>query len=238
MSESARPTDNSAPAEIAVPMSDVVRFVRQLSHDLRNHLNAVELQTAYLKEILQEAEAKEELQRLRSMVSELGSALQKLTAALAPVKLTQMPYDAAAFVEDLQQKLTQQFPNDAGAFEWSAAPAAGTIEIDPQLLQQAILELFANALLHSRAAGNIRVDAAVSGDQFVFTLRESKSAFDQSTENWGREPFKLVKHGHYGLGLPRARSIVEAHGGTLTARYERESSSLITTISLPLAHAS
>ena len=37
------PTDS-----LTVPWSDTVRFVRQLSHDLRNDLNAIELQSAYI----------------------------------------------------------------------------------------------------------------------------------------------------------------------------------------------
>ena len=32
-------------------MPDIVKFIRQLGHDLRNHLNAAELQAAYLAEI-------------------------------------------------------------------------------------------------------------------------------------------------------------------------------------------
>src|SRR5205085_3517288 len=37
----------------SVPWDDVVRFVRQLSHDLRNDLNALELQSAYIAELTQ-----------------------------------------------------------------------------------------------------------------------------------------------------------------------------------------
>jgi hypothetical protein len=70
--------------------------------------------------------------------------------------------------------------------------------------------------------------------EFRFTLREPKAAFTGSIENWGRQPFRKLKHGHYGLGLPRVRSIVQAHGGELTAQYDQGSSSLITTVSLPL----
>ena len=32
-------------------MPDVVKFLRQLGHDLRNHLNAAELQSAYVAEL-------------------------------------------------------------------------------------------------------------------------------------------------------------------------------------------
>ena len=53
-------------------MRTMVGFVRQLSHDLRNHLNAVELQTAFLNELAETPELKEELQRLREMLSEMG----------------------------------------------------------------------------------------------------------------------------------------------------------------------
>jgi K+-sensing histidine kinase KdpD len=235
MSQTDPKHDPTTAEELQVPMADVARFVRQLSHDLRNHLNAAELQAAYLKEILDDAEAKEEVQRLRAMVSELGGALQKLTASLAPVKLTCMPYEASAFVEDLRHKVDAQFAERAGDFEWQIEPTEALLEIDPQLLQQAMLELFTNALQHGRAAGKISARAATEGGEFVLTLREPKSAFELSTDGWGREPFKLVKHGHYGLGLHRARSIVEAHGGRLAARYDSAGSALATTVSLPIA---
>ncbi|MBA3882776.1 MAG: HAMP domain-containing histidine kinase [Chthoniobacterales bacterium] len=238
MSEIQQQHATSAATEIHVPMADVVRFIRQLSHDLRNHLNAAELQAAYVKEIVDDGEVKEEIQRLRGMVWEFGASLQKLTAALAAVKLTQMPYDASLLVEDLQQKSAQQFGNDGSAFEWDAKVPNAPLNIDPQLLQQAVLELLSNALAHNRAKGKISVTAELEGDQFVLTLKEPKTSFEASTENWGREPFKLVKHGHYGLGLHRARSIIEAHEGTLTACYESGASALVTRVSLPIANDS
>src|SRR4030095_14690827 len=36
---------------LSVPWVDTVRFIRQLGHDLRNHLNAIELQSAYISEL-------------------------------------------------------------------------------------------------------------------------------------------------------------------------------------------
>jgi hypothetical protein len=38
---------SASAADLQVAMPDVARFVRQLSHDLRNHLNAAELQSAF-----------------------------------------------------------------------------------------------------------------------------------------------------------------------------------------------
>ena len=225
---------NAAPADLQVPMPVVVRFIRQLSHDLRNHLNAAELQSAFLKEIAEDAEVKSEIQRLRGMLSELGSTLQKLTVALAPAKLTQMPYGAPVFLEDFQQKVQNDFGADAAAFQWNVGVASGMLNIDPQLLQQALLELLSNGLRHGRGEGPIAVSAAAADGKLALTLREPKNAFDGSTAEWGREPFKHVKHGHYGVGLHRARGIIEAHGGDLTAQHDSAAGALVTTVTLPI----
>ena len=215
-------------------MPVVVHFIRQLSHDLRNHLNAAELQSAFLKEIAEEGEVKDEIQRLRGMLSELGSTLQKLTAALAPPKLTQMPYGAPVFLEDLQQKVRNDFSEDASVFEWEVSVTSGMLNIDPQLLQQALLELLSNALRHDRGNGAIALHAQAADGQLTLTIREPKSAFNGSTENWGREPFKNVKHGHYGIGLHRARNIIEAHEGELRAQHDAAAGALISTVTLPI----
>ena len=226
--------DTAAAPDLQVPMPVVVRFIRQLSHDLRNHLNAAELQSAFLKEIAEDAEVKSEIQRLRGMLSELGSTLQKLTTSLAPAKLTQMPYGAPVFLEDFQQKVQSEFAADAGVFEWDVRVKSGMLNIDPQLLQQALLELFSNSLRHDRGEGNIALTAAAADGKLALTMREPKKSFDGSTDDWGREPFKHVKHGHYGVGLHRARGIIEAHGGELRASHDPAAGVLITTVTLPI----
>ncbi len=233
----------SAPAEsnstsnldLQVSLPDVVKFVRQLAHDLRNHLNAAELQSAYLAEIADEPELKEEIKRLRAMVSEVGTNLQSLTAALSQPRLTDMLYSAADLVDDVRQRLAAEHPDEGVKIQWNVQVGDASLQIDPQVLLPALTELFANAFRHERGEGAISVDARIEGDRFLFTIREPKRSFDRSTENWGREPMQSVGQGHYGLGLHRTRSIIEAHRGQITARYDSPSSSLITTVVLPLA---
>ena len=234
MSEAAKPNPAPKP-EIQVAMPDVVKFVRQLSHDLRNHLNAAELQSAYLAEIAENSELKEEIKRLRAMMSEVGASLQRVTSALGAARLTPMPYGAADLVEDLRQKLAADYPDESATVEWSVQVGDATLQIDPQSLQPALLELFANAFRHDRADGIISVETQIEKDRFVLTIREPKRSFECSTENWGREPFRRIGQGHYGLGLHRSRTIIEAHDGQLDARYDSPASFLITTVVLPLA---
>jgi signal transduction histidine kinase len=232
MAESSTPS----PTEIQVSMREVVKFIRQLAHDLRNHLNAAELQSAYLMEIAENNEVREEIKRLRGMISQVGENLQDLTAALSQPRLTKMPYAAKDFVEDLQLKLAADFSQETGNVKWDASAVEDfTLDIDPQLLLPAFLELFANAFRHEREEGVISATARTEGGRFIFTLSEPKQNFQRSTENWGREPLRSLGQGHYGLGLYRTRAIVEAHGGELAAHHDKASSALVTTVTFPLA---
>jgi len=234
MSES--PETKTCP-DLQVPLSNVARFVRQLSHDLRNHLNAAELQSAFINELAEDGELKTEIKRLRGMLSETGTSLQRVTAALAPIRLTEMSYEASAFLQDLEQKLTAQFPEKSSTVHWQTNVGSAALQIDPQILQGAFLEFFANAFQHDSNAGRISADAEIKDGEFAFTLREPKETMNNSTAQWGREPFGKLSQGHYGLGLYRARNIIEAHRGRLDVHHDQPSSSLVTTVRLPVANA-
>jgi len=218
-----------------VGWSDLVRFVRQLSHDLRNHLNAAELQSAYLAELATDDEVKGEIKRLRQMMSELGVVLQKLSAGFGQPKPDMMSYGAADFIEDIRRKLGNDFPKEESTVEWDVQLQDSNLQVDPQLLQEALLELFSNAFRHQSAGRSIKASAQIDRDSFVFTLGEQKEHFDLPVENWGREPLRRITQGHYGLGLNRARAIIESHGGQLAAQYDPTSAILTTTIALPIS---
>ncbi len=219
---------------LSVPWIDTVRFVRQLSHDLRNHLNAIELQSAYISELDGGAELKGEIKRLREMISGLTAVLQKLTG-LGEVKPNLISYRASDFVEDLRKTIAHEFPKESAEITWDIQTGGAMLNVDPQLLQQAFSEVFANAFQHDRGKGALIAAARIDGKRFVFTLREPKARFESSTENWGREPFRRITRGHYGLGLNRVRVIMEAHGGEMHAEYDPKGSTLLTTLILPLA---
>ena len=219
---------------LSVPWIDAVRFVQQLTHDLRNHLNAIELQSAYISELDGSAELKGEINRLREMISGFAAVLQKLTG-LGEVKPNLISYRASDLVEDLRKTIAHEFPKQSAEITWNAQTGGAILSVDPQLLQQALSEVFANAFQHDRGKGALIAAAGIDGKRFVFTLREPKARFESFTENWGREPFRRITRGHYGLGLNRVRVIMEAHGGEMHAEYDPKGSMLLTTLTLPLA---
>jgi K+-sensing histidine kinase KdpD len=230
----ADPSFENRPDVSNVAWSDVVHFIHQLSHDLRNHLNAIELQSAYISELERDDELKSEIKRLRVMISGMTSTLQSLSKAVSVVKPNLISYPAADFVEDLREKINRDFSGETAEINWNVQLGDAMLSVDPQLLQETFIELYANAFRHNRGKGVLVATAKIDNNQFLFTLEEPKARFDLPTEDWGREPLRKISQGHYGLGLNRVRAIVEAHGGELYAQHNPEHSTLITRLSLPL----
>jgi Osmosensitive K+ channel histidine kinase len=218
---------------LTVPWSDTVRFVRQLSHDLRNDLNALELQSAYIAELTQDQELTSEIKRLREVVSSLNSTLQLLSRAVGDVAPNLVTYPAGEFLTDMRTQIERNFTKESQEITWDVQLQDGMLKIDPQLFQQVFVELFANAFQHDRGKGAMIARARISDGRFLFSLHEPKAGFSSDTQNWGREPFRNITQRHYGLGLNRVRAIIEAHGGELQAQYDPKAATLVSTMALP-----
>ncbi len=218
-----------------VPWSDMVRFVRQLSHDLRNDLNAIELQSAYIGELTQDQEVTSEIKRLREVVSGMNSTLQLLSRSVGEVTPNLVTYPAGEFLTDIRTQIERNFSKEDHEITWDVQVQDEMLNIDPQLFQEVFVELFANAFQHDRSNGVLVARAKISDGKFVFSLQEPKAVFSSDTQNWGQEPLRNIRQRHYGLGLNRVRAIVEAHGGRLEAQHDPKAATLISTMTLPIS---
>jgi hypothetical protein len=98
------------------------------------------------------------------------------------------------------------------------------------LIGWALRELFDNAFRHG-GSGELIARGRGENGHFTFQLREPKS--ETITPAKWNEPLSAIKHGHYGLGLKRARGIVAAHAGKLTSQFDSTSSMLTSEMVLP-----
>jgi K+-sensing histidine kinase KdpD len=229
--------DNSseAPTEsLMVPWSDTVRFVRQLSHDLRNDLNAIELQSAYIGELTQDQELTNEIKRLREGVSGLNATLQLLSKAVGEVAPNLITYPAGEFLADMRTHIERNFSKENHEITWDVQVQDGILNVDPQLFQEVFVELFANAFQYDRGKDALVAKARISDGRFLFTLYEPKTVFSSDIHNWGREPLRNIRQRHYGLGLNRVRAIIQAHGGELHVQYDPKAATLVSTVALPV----
>jgi signal transduction histidine kinase len=105
----------------------------------------------------------------------------------------------------------------------------GSIEADGAGLEQALLHLITNGIRFTPDHGKVRVHAAIDDEVLRITVRDNgigigpdrlsamlSGEFEVPEPGNYRSPTGLeFNHAGLGLGLPIARSIVEAHGGTI-----------------------
>jgi two-component system sensor histidine kinase BaeS len=113
------------------------------------------------------------------------------------------------------------------------------LEADPVRLRQAVGNLVANALRFTPAGGSVRIEGRVDGDQVVIDVTDTGAGiaaedlpkvFDRF---WRAEQSRNRHTGGSGLGLPIVRSLIEAHGGTTSAKSQLDEGSTFT-LRLPI----
>ena len=206
------------------------------THDVRNGLNALELQLTFLGEISEDPEAKAEVKRMRGSVAEITRQLQAVRVATGVPSPHPFAYPAADFVEDVRERFERQQADVSSRVQWEIESGGGSVAVDPELSMAALLELLANALFHATKDSAVRVDAVSGTAGLTLTIQQSLASLPgDSPEAWGHTPLSSSRRNGYGLGAFRARRIIESQGGSLHFAYKEAEQSLATVVTLPAA---
>jgi len=198
------------------------RFVADASHELRTPIaimrgNVELLQTGRLSE----ADANDSLAMIASESKRMGRLIDELLAlarlesgthSFQPLEVRTMLEEGAARINALGERtITIEAPSDL----W--------IEGDPDLLDQALLNVLKNAFAHTRVGGMIALAAEWDAEQVRLTVTddgpgipedELARIFDRFYRAQGPRP---GDSGGAGLGLAIAERLVDLHGGTMSA---------------------
>jgi two-component system, OmpR family, sensor histidine kinase BaeS len=198
-------------------------LLTDISHELRTPLAVLQgtlegmLDGIYARDTEHLAASLEETQTLARLVEDLRTLA---TAESAALSLTKGPVDLAVLSNDALAALHDQAAA-AGvtlAFVPESAPAP-VVEGDAERLRQVLTNLISNALRYTPRGGTVRVrcyevDAASAGLAVEDTgagirAEDLPHIFDRF--------YKTKDSRGSGLGLAIAKSLVEAHGGEITA---------------------
>jgi two-component system OmpR family sensor kinase/two-component system sensor histidine kinase BaeS len=195
-----------------------------VSHELRTPLTVIQgnleaiidgvypADPAHLEPILAETRILERLiEDLRTLtLAEAGSLV-----------LHREPTDLRALLTDVAASYRSQAEQVGISLTVTSADDLPTLELDPARIREVISNLLTNALRHTPRDGEVELSATLAGDQVEVTVRDTGSGIpadqlDRIFDRFYRSPDSPGS----GLGLPIAKSLVEAHGGTITATSE------------------
>lgn len=127
----------------------------------------------------------------------------------------------------------------AGVTLTSDAPDALATRVDPDRVLEVLDQLLDNALRHTDAGGAVTVSLRRDGDRALVRVADSGEGFDPDAAEAVFERFQRGRRSKgTGVGLTIARSLAEAHGGTLTAASPGPGRGAILTLVLPVSHPS
>ena len=215
-----------AQAEAANRAKD--EFLAMLAHELRNPLAPM---TIAMHTIRRQADSDPMVGRARDVVERQVQHLARLLDDLLDVsqftrdriRLRPQPVTLGAIVAGAVEAARGLIDERKHVLSVSMPEAPLWLEGDPTRLVQVVSNLLNNAAKYTAPGGQISVAACHQGDQVVLRVRDSGIGIAPDMLRRVFEPFiqgnpSLARSaGGLGVGLTLAQTLVELHGGTLTA---------------------
>ncbi len=223
------------------------RFVADASHELRTPLMSVRGYADLFQYAAANApeERDRHLARLRAEAARMGFLLDdllllaRLDAAEVETPLRPREADLVALVEEAADAFRASHPDHP----LTLAPGPGTLKLrlDPQRIRQVLDNLLTNAAMHTPAGTQVSLAVSVARASAVVTVADAGPGIPPADRERVFDRFYRVDkarsrdRGGSGLGLAVARSLVQAHGGTIEVA--GEPGATVFTVTLPLTTA-
>ncbi len=214
-----------------------------LAHEIRNPLNAMNMNLQMLEEELQgvagldAADCGELLTSTKSEIKRLERLVNNFLAYARPAEPRFDPRDLNVVLQEVAKFLQADFRQSAVSLTLELEPLLPTVEIDVTQFKQALMNLLVNARQVLRSGGIVvlRSRAGAAGEVLI-EVEDDGPGIPPADRERIFQVFYSNRGGGTGLGLPIARQIVERHGGTLEVDAGRERGTLFR-IRIPRRHA-
>jgi len=202
-------------------------LARVLAHEMMNSLTPICSLSESIAQRLagpdwpatkaQVVEAAEVISRRGHGLIHFVERYRRLTDAPAAVKVRT---PAKQLIKDLDRLALAMIGTDDIAYSSAVRPAWLTLDIDPDLLEQAMINLLKNAVdaVRGRSGAKIGLVCALEDEQISLTVTDNGPGLPTLDPEGAFVPFFTTKDGGSGIGLTLARQIALSHGGRLEHR--------------------
>jgi PAS domain S-box-containing protein len=214
------------------------RFTAGIAHEIRNPLTGIGTGVQYLERHIQDPDQNENLRFIQREIDRLNRIVEDLFRVTHPHPVRKVPEDALGMVERAAQALGDVAEQRGIRLTYHVEENLPPIGVDPDQIQQVLLNLLKNAVEASPDEGEVAVHIYTSSDesrpQMVYQIIDEGSGIAPESQPHVFEPFYTKgKPDGTGLGLYVSHGIVERHGGELHAANENNGGAIFT-LMLPL----
>jgi two-component system OmpR family sensor kinase/two-component system sensor histidine kinase BaeS len=154
-----------------------------------------------------------------AVMARLLDDLQTLSTAEAGVlRLHRERVDPASLAADAVTAFRARAEQAGVTLDWRAAGGVPDLDVDPLRIGQVLANLLSNAVRHAPPGGSVTLSVEPAAGAVAFAVADTGPGIDARELPHVFDRFvKSGDSGGAGLGLAIAKSLVEAHGGSIGA---------------------
>ena len=206
--------------------AEISQLAGGLAHEIRNPLSTVSLNLDLLAEDFQKPETPRDrrvlqrVERLQHEVYRLRDILENFLRFARVQDLGLLSTDLNTIVDEVRDFYEPTASTREIVIRTFLAADLPSTHIDPDLFKQALLNLVLNAEHAMPAGGELMLTTRREGPSIVLDVIDTGVGMTEEVRARIFDAFFSTRPAGSGLGLPTARKIIEAHGGTIQVQSE------------------
>jgi PAS domain S-box-containing protein len=203
-------------------MSSLGRVAAGIAHEIRNPLSGINIYLNTLQKMYDKEDGPEKVMKI---LKQILSASNKIESVIRRVMDFSKPNEPRLVLTNINEPIEEALNLSSVTIrkrgiklEKDLAEDLELCRIDPNLIEQVILNLITNAaeaMKDFEGAKKIRVSSFAKNGRIMVSVSDSGPGIPFSFREKVFDPFYTTKNGSTGIGLSLSHRIIEDHGGKL-----------------------
>jgi two-component system sensor histidine kinase HydH len=199
-------------------LASVGRLAAGVAHEIRNPLSSIKGFATYFKE--RYPDIPQDQQTATIMIQEvdrLNRVVSQLLEFARPVNIKPQPTDLNALIDDSTKLIESQATANGIAVKTRQLAEAADIMVDPDRLNQVLLNIYLNAIEAMADGGELKIELSSVSEANGIDIIIADTGCGIGPEDLSNvfDPYYTTKSSGTGLGLAIAHNIIEAIGGQI-----------------------
>ena len=205
-------------------LASLGRLAAGIAHEIRNPLSSIKGFATYFGERYKDTpEDQKTAEIMVQEVERLNRVIDQLLELARPMTILKKPTSLHTLIENSLKMIEGQAQEKNIKISTSLSPEIQDISIDPDRINQVLLNLYLNALEAMEQGGTLLVELSWDESSQRTKIVVSDTGVGITKEDLARifDPYFTTKQSGTGLGLAIVHNIIDSHGGEVKIESDR-----------------